>query len=121
MILALSEQASNTILNAVAAMLDGGRIELLTGDDRVLAVLRLSDPAAMPANGGELEFQPIADENAARARGTVINARIIGTDGSEVFSCDVGGRESDAVIKLTSTQFDQGVPVRLSSFRLRMP
>jgi hypothetical protein len=37
------------------------------------------------------------------------------------FLCDVGGPDSDAVIKLTTTAINRGGPVRLTSFRLAMP
>ena len=46
MIVNLSEAASNTMLNAIAGMMDGGSIELLSGDGKALAVLKLSNPAA---------------------------------------------------------------------------
>jgi hypothetical protein len=42
-------------------------------------------------------------------------------DGSEVFSCDVGDENSDAVVKLNPVQITRGAPVRLNSFRLSMP
>ncbi len=120
MILELSEQAGNAILDTLAAMLDGGSIEVMS-DQRILAILRLSDPATMPASGAELEFNAIAEEDAALAQGIATTARIIGADGGEVFSCDVGDENSDAVIKLTgTTKIFRGQSVRLSSFRLAM-
>jgi hypothetical protein len=104
-ILELSEQASNAILDALAIMLDGGSIELLADNGRPLAVLKLSSPATIPAVDGELEFRDIAEEDSALAQGTVTSARIIGMGGIEVLSCDVGDENSDAVIKLNTTQF----------------
>jgi hypothetical protein len=120
-ILELSETASNAMLDVLAVMMDGGSIELQTGEGATLAVLRLSSPAAMSATGAELEFNDIAEEDAALAQGNVTAARIVGADGSEVFSCDVGDLNSDAVIKLNSTKIYRGGPVRLESFRLVMP
>jgi hypothetical protein len=117
----LSETASNAMLDVLAVMMDGGSIELQTGDGNTLAVLRLSSPAAMPAAGAELEFNNIAEEDAALAQGIATSGRIVGADGSEVFSCDVGDLNSDAVIKLNTTKIYRGGPVRLSSFRLVMP
>jgi hypothetical protein len=116
----LSETAGNVMLDALAALMDGGSIELMS-DQRVLAVLRLSIPATMPAAGGELEFNDIAEEDAALAQGNASSARIIGSNGGEVFSCDVGDENSDAVIKLNTTKIFRGGPVRLKSFRLVMP
>jgi len=117
----LSDQASDAILNALADLLDGGSIELLENNGRALAVLKLSDPATAPAAGGELEFREIIEEDSAAATGIVTSARIMGSTGSEIFSCDVGDENSDAVIKLNTTKIYRGGPVRLTSFRLAMP
>ena len=120
MIVNLSEAASNTMLNAIAGMMDGGSIELLSGDGKALAVLKLSNPAAKDAAGGEFEFNKIAEGDAVLA-GQAKFARVVASDGSEVFSCDLGTVDSDAVIKLGTTQISVGAPVRLDSFRLAMP
>jgi hypothetical protein len=117
----LSESASNAMLEALTTMMDGGSIVLQTDDGAALAVLRLSSPAAIVDAEGELEFNDIANEDAALGQGNATNARILSADGSEVFSCDVGDRNSDAVIKLNTTKIYHGDPVRLSSFRLVMP
>jgi hypothetical protein len=120
-IIELSEQAGNAMLDVLAAMMDGGSIELLSGDGKALAVLKLSSPAAQEAFGGELEFNEIAEEDAALAQGNVMSARVVASDGSDVFVCDVGDENSDAVIKLNTTKIYRGGPVRLQSFRLAMP
>jgi hypothetical protein len=120
-ILELSESAGNAMLDVLASMMDGGSIELLTGDGTALAVLNLSNPAAQDASGGQLQFNEIAEEDAARGQGIVEIARIIASDGSKIFSCDVGDESSDAVIKLNTTKIYRGGPVRLKSFRLAMP
>jgi hypothetical protein len=120
MMIKLSETASNAMLDALSQLMDGGSIELLTGDDRVLAVLKLSYPAAMHAVDGELEFGDIA-QDIARAKGNATAARVVAADGSEIFSCDAGDENSDAVVKLTSTQINRGAPVLINSFRLVMP
>jgi hypothetical protein len=120
-ILELSETASNAMLEALSMLMDGGSIELQTDDGATLAVLRLSSPAAMIDAEGELEFNDIAEEDAAIGQGNVTDARILSANGSEVFSCDVGDLNSDAVIKLNTTKIYRGGPVRLESFRLVMP
>ena len=116
----LSESAANAMLDALAGLMDGGSIELMS-DDRVLAVLRLSNPAAAIAADGELALNEISEEDAAPAQGVATTARILGSDGSEVFACDVCDENSDAVIKLNTTRIFRGGPVRLKSFRLVMP
>jgi hypothetical protein len=99
--------------------MNGGSVEPLTANGGVIAELRLSDPAAMAAVGGELEFNKIAEGDAALT-GQATFARVVAADGSEVFSCDVGTVDSDAVIKLGTVQIS-AAPVRLDSFRLSMP
>ena len=119
MMINLSETASNAMLDELSRLMDGGSIELLS-DQRVLAVLRLSDPAAMAAEGGEIEFNDIA-QDIARGHGIAMSARVIAADGSEIFSCDVGDENSDAVIKLTTIEIIRRAPVLINSFRLGMP
>jgi hypothetical protein len=116
----LFETASNAMLDALSQLMDGGSIELRS-DDRVLAVLRLSTPAAEPAMDGELEFNEIIEEDAAQSSGTATTARILAADGSEILSCDCGDENSDAVVKLNTTRIYRGGPVRLQSFKLVMP
>ena len=118
MIVNLSEHAGNALLNALAGLLDGGSIELLSDDSRRLAVLKLSDPATEQAAGGEVVFNRISEEDAALAQGNAANARVLASDGGEVFHCDVGDQNSDAVIQLNTTRIFRGGPVRLTSFRL---
>jgi hypothetical protein len=120
-IVELSESAGNAMLDMLATMMDGGSIKLLSGDGRALAVLKLSNPAAQNASGSELEFNEIAEEDAALAQGIVEIAHVVASDGSKIFSCDVGDENSDAVIKLNTTKIYRGGPVRLKSFRLAMP
>ena len=108
------------MLDALATLMDGGSIEL-SSDQRVLAVLKLSSPATMAAVDGEIEFEDIAEEDAALAQGTATRARILAADGSEILTCDVGDTDSHAVIKLNTTKIFRGGPVRLTSFRLVIP
>jgi hypothetical protein len=114
----LSETTADAMLAMLAMIMDGGSIELLSDDVRPLAILKLSDPAAEPPSGGELVFNSITEEDAALAQGTAETARVLGADGGEIFSCDVGDSHSDAVIKLNTTRIFRGGPVRLTSFRL---
>ena len=116
-----SEIAGNAMLDALAQLMDGGSIELLSDTQRVLAVMKLSNPAAKDAIGGELEFNKIAEEDAAPAQGTAMSARIMAADGSEYSPAMSGDEGSDAVIKLNTIKIFRGGPVRLKSFRLVMP
>jgi hypothetical protein len=120
-IINLSENAGNTMLDALATMMDGGSIELLSDTQRILAVMKLSNPAAKDAIGGELEFNKITEEDSAPFQGTAMTARIMAANGSEVFTCDVGEESSDAVVKLNTIKIFRGGPVRIKSFRLKVP
>jgi hypothetical protein len=117
----LSEEASNAMLDVLAGMMDGGSIKLFSDEGKTLAVLKLSDPSVRAAIDRELVFNQIAEEDAALAQGTASSARVDAADGTEVFSCDVGDQNSDAVIKLNTTKIYRDSPVRLASFRLGMP
>jgi hypothetical protein len=59
--------------------------KLLSDDGKALAVLRLSSRAAKDAAGGELVLNKIAAEDAVLA-GQAKCARVVASDGSEVFS-----------------------------------
>ena len=104
----LCDAAGNAALDAIGRMMNGGSIEILSANGNPLAVLRLSDPAAMPAFGSELELNEIKEEDRAFGNGTATAARIVGRDGSEVFTCDCGDANSDAVIKLTPAEIVAG-------------
>jgi len=121
MSLNLSDDARNVMLDALAKTMDGGSIEILSDTQRVLAELLLSSPAGAPAVDGVLELNPITEEPVAPATGTATVARVLTRTGAEVLSCDVGDRNSDAVIKLTTATITAGGPVRLDSFQLSMP
>lgn len=121
MILDLAPHVSDAMLDALGTMMDGGHIELQTGDGDTVAVLNLSDPAAQDATDGQLQFNEIAEEDAALAQGIVELAQIVAADGRVLLTCDVGDEDSDAVIKLNTTKIFRGGPVRLKSFRLAMP
>lgn len=120
MIVNPSETASNAMLDALGEKLNGGSVELLADDGMTLARLQLSDPAAKPADGAELEFARIA-ETTAIAQGDAEIAILFSAEGLEMLSVDVGEEDSDAVMKFNRTTFDTGDPVRITSFRLAMP
>jgi hypothetical protein len=121
LIINISDVGGGAMLNALADTLGGGTIEILTADGVLLAVLQLSTPAAGPAADGELKFNEIADDDAARAEGAARSARIVGPDGAEIFSCDVGGYNSNAVIKLAPDFISVGERVRINEFKLKIP
>lgn len=121
MIVDLSEIAKNVMMDALSKMMDGGRIEILSEDRRKLAELKLSRPATKSSQDGEIEFNKIQEEDAAVALGNAAWARVFDNGGAEIFTCDVGDGQSNAVIKLNTQAIFPGGPVRIKSFRLVMP
>jgi predicted aspartyl protease len=119
-VIVMSEAAGNVMLDSVGTMMNGGHIELLTGDSEVIAILRLSNPATQAAADGELVLNQIAEGDAVIS-GQATTGRIVAADGSEILLCDVGTLDSDAVIKFGTTSISFGAPVRLDSFKLSMP
>jgi len=119
-VLSVSENAGNAMLDAITRLMDNGHIEILSGADALIATLHLSSPAAQTATDGEIELNPIRPGIAVTG-GQAATARVVGAAGAEVFLCDVGDMSSDAVIKLSTTQIRQGEPVRIHSFVLSMP
>src|SRR5262249_18136149 len=54
MILNLSDDAGNVMLDALAGLMNGGSLEIVSDTQRVLATLRLSNPDAADAVDGQL-------------------------------------------------------------------
>ena len=121
MIVDLSDHAKNAMMNALSSLMDGGHIEILSDDRRKLAELKLSNTATKGAKGGEIEFNKIQEEDAAIALGRASWARIVDDGGTEIFTCDVGDPQSEAVLKLNTQDIFPGGPVRIKSLRLVMP
>ena len=118
----MSEAASNVSLDALASP-DEWRLDRAARGQggNVLAVLRLSNPAAQDAANGELTLNEIREGIAPVTGGRPATARILSRNDEEVFVCDIGGENSDAVIKLNTTQIHRNSPVRIRSFTLAMP
>jgi hypothetical protein len=116
----LAQTANDAMLGSLAKLLNSGSIELLADTGLLLATLPLGSPAASVDDGGILEFGTIG-EGVARAQGSARSARILTARGEEIFSCDVGDLQSDAVVKLNTTWIAPGGPVRIDSFVLAMP
>lgn len=123
--LELSDRARNAIADVISDLIDvgegPGRIELLSANGRVLAVLPFSDPCAPPAKNATLIFHPIKEDSSARATGKASKARITDAYGDIVFVCDVTDLNGDGAIKLNTISIVAGGPVRLTSFTMSVP
>ncbi len=80
----LSDFGAAVALDALASVLDGGRIELLDVDGAVLAAVTLAVPAFRPAAGSEAEAYPITPDRDARALGEPVAYRTVTVDGKEI-------------------------------------
>ena len=69
------------MLDALAGLMNGGSLEILSDTQRVLATLRLSNPAAAAVDG-QLELNKIIEEDAAPATGTATVARVLTRTGA---------------------------------------
>ena len=58
---------------------------------------------------------------AAKKDGIATWARICDADGDSVIDCDVGSSELDAVVRLSSTNFNVGRQVGINSIVIVMP
>jgi hypothetical protein len=118
MIVEPPEAATNSMLDTLGQLMNGGTIEMLTSEGKLVAELKLSNPATSNARDGELAFRKIS-EGVAILAGQLAAARIVASNGNLILLCDVGDENSDAVIKLNTVQVPRGSPVRLNSFVLR--
>jgi hypothetical protein len=80
----LSDFGAAVALDALASVLDGGRIELLDADGAVLAAVTLAVPAFRPAEHGEAEAHPMTPDRDARALGEPVAYRTVTLDGKEI-------------------------------------
>jgi hypothetical protein len=90
---------------------------ILTGSRAASSFAKAHATARKPSDVADARIA----EGIATAAGQAETARVLSPNGGEVLLCDVGGPDSDAVIKLTTTSINRGGPVRLTSFRLAMP
>ena|ERR1051325_5992744 len=77
--------------------------------------------ATVPFTGAELADGMVRgsfDQELAGASGEATWARAIASDGSPIFDCDVGEKDSDAAIELNTTGLRKGGPVSINSFAL---
>lgn len=127
----LATAGSNAMLDALAALLDGGSVAFYTGPQPasadgaivgkiLLGKLTLSSPAAKAASAGVLTLAAITAQPAAFADGRATWARVSGGTGKTVFDCSVGGDREGTLgaIQLNTCEIAAGGPLSLSSFTL---
>lgn len=132
--LRVADDTRDAILNSVRDLIDAGagagtirfydNPQPADADDAIttqtlLAELAFADPSAPNASAGTLTFNAITDDASANATGTASWARIVDSNGNNIFDCNVG--TSSATIILNTTSIVAGGPVEITSFVLNMP
>jgi hypothetical protein len=121
----LSDAAANVEANALAALMNGGTLNLYSGPQPVnantalagntlLASLGFGSPAFGAASGGVIDANPIAG-GVAVATGTATFARVLEADGETVVM-DLAVGVANAAIILNSTAIVAGSTVTVSAF-----
>ncbi len=87
---------------------------------RLLCEFQCSLPAFHKAQDGVTASRIITGA-VAKEDGTATWARLCDADGDAVIDCDVGLSESDAVVRLSSTNFNVGRQVGINSIVIVMP
>lgn len=123
MAVTLSTAARNALLDAIAALVDGGagagKLKIYDTTPTLLAELTMSDPAFAAASGGVLTANAITDDSAANATGTAATFDVTDSDDAVVYSGSVG--TSGADLNLNTTSISAGLAVSVTSLTITAP
>jgi len=121
MMLRLAPVTENALLLVTPSMIDSGDaagiLEICSREGEILVTLTFANPSALEPSDGKIEFAPIAPAMAT-ASGRAETGRIRNSDGMLIAECDVGSRESGAMIRLNETELTVGTPVAIREFKL---
>ncbi|MEW7987894.1 MAG: hypothetical protein AB2799_19075 [Candidatus Thiodiazotropha sp.] len=130
----LANASQQAAMDAVVDLIDGGAgagtIQIRSGTQpadansaatgTLLATLTFSDPAFGATNtSGVATASAITDDTSADATGTAAWARVLDSNSSVIFDCDVG--TSGATINLNTTSITAGGTVSITSFTMTHP
>src|SRR5262249_38969527 len=115
----LSELAANTATDAVAAILDGGTLELWGDTAGPLATLRLGVPAFALAKQGIATATALRSDTSAAQSGQATQFRLVSVDRELIARGSVGlvsesGLEWD--LELNTVEIERGAEVSVSYF-----
>jgi hypothetical protein len=130
MSLRMAVESRNAELSALAAMADGGKLCIYTGNipatpesstnGTLLAELRFGTPAFNAPSGGQMSATTISGEDSALAGGVAGWCRVVASDGvTTLFDGDVG--TSGKFLNLNSTNIQSGATVNVSSLVVAIP
>lgn len=130
--------AKTAILNAIKTDIDSGgaagKLRIYTGTypatpetaatGTLLAELTLSYPMGSITGSGAtlaLTFSAITQDSSADASGVAGYARVVKSDGSSIFDCDVSTTGGGGTLQLNTTNIVAGGPVLVTSFVISVP
>lgn len=116
----LSTAARNAAVNAIAALLNGGRIQFKNGGGTVVATLPLSATAFGSAASGTATANTITSDSSA-AGGTAASASFQNSSNVEIFTATVGVTGSGADITAASVVVTAGETVSMTSLTMTQP
>ncbi len=123
MIFTLSAAMNDLMLGVLMRQLDGAELRIY-GDARPTSPNAPpgTDPLATVAySGAEMlsgQVRASLDQDLAVGSGDATWARACTKDGTAIFDCDVGEKDSGAAIELNTTGLRKGGPVMIRSFAL---
>lgn len=117
----LTDGVANALLDALTQMLNGGWLDILTGDGTMLATLHLDNPAFEPATGRSATARALERDRSAPSTGKPASYRLVTADRkTTVQEGTAGGPGSGADLEMRTEQIVKGAEVRIDSFVLRM-
>lgn len=125
MILRVSDQTENAILDAMRGRIESGELHIYDGDMPTSASTPISNQrrlATLAFSSTTLRNFTISarmGEGEAVATGIATWARIYAKDGSPVLDCDAG-EDDDCAVSLNSEAIKKGGPIITRSFLLSM-
>lgn len=125
-----SNQAVNTALDALLALLDGGKLRIYDGTQPatadtaigaqvLLAELTFGSPAFAASAAGVAEAEAITEESAAIATGTATWYRAVTSGGAAIFDGSVGTSSADLILNAVAIQ--QNAIVAVTSLTVTLP
>lgn len=116
----LTSVARNAMVDAVAALLNSGKIRFLTSGDVTVAECNFASTAFEAAAAGVASANDITDDTDA-VGGTVAKVHLLQDDGTEVMEASAGESGSGADFIMSNEVIGSGDTVRVTSCSLTQP
>ena len=127
----ISVAARNAAVNAIAALLNGGTVEIRTGSQpsspasadsgTLLVSIPLANPAFQSASNGSAALAGVPRQAQAQADGTAGHARFKTSGGQAVVDVAVSDPNGNGELKLDNVNIANSQQVNIISFSLSQP